>query len=80
MLKREPSNNDKLMASQNQTYALQQLLYCLKLKMGDVQSTFDTTNKRYNIMNLTYFNAIIFNFQMINRNLFFHCDSKSDFI
>ena len=44
-LKREPSNKDKLMASQNQTYALQQLLYCLKLKMGDVQSTFDTTNK-----------------------------------
>ena len=44
-LKREPSNKDKLMASQNQTYVLQQLLYCLKLKMGDVQSTFDTTNK-----------------------------------
>ena len=33
-LKLEHSNKNKLMASQNQTYSLQHLVYCLKCKDG----------------------------------------------
>ena len=61
-MKREPSNNDKLMASQNHTYALQHLVYCLKIKMGDVQSIFDATNKRDNITDFNLFQRNCFQF------------------